>query len=155
MTLTAESFLEVVAPLLTWLRDRPVTAALAGDLDREFPSDGPTFNAIETACKDGLAAGWLGARGEPNLRWGRIVKPSPATHDFSIDVVSMENVAGPHHAHPNGEIDMVIPVDATATFDGHGRGWVVYPPGSDHHPTVSKGRAIVLYALPAGAIAFT
>jgi len=155
MTLTAESFVDVVAPLLTWLSDRPITAELAADLQREFPPGGSAFGAIEAACKEGLAAGWLGARGEPNLRWGRIVKPSAATHEFSIDVVSMENVAGPHHAHPNGEIDMVIPLDPTATFDGQGRGWVVYPPGSAHQPTVSKGRAIVLYALPGGAIAFT
>ncbi|HEV8020588.1 MAG TPA: DUF4863 family protein [Candidatus Lustribacter sp.] len=155
MTNTAASFVDVVAPLLTWLRDRPITTNLAADLERAFPPDGPAFAAIERACNDGLAAGWLGTRGEPNLRWGRIVKPSPASNDFSIDVVSMENVAGPHHAHPNGEIDMVIPLDATATFDGHGRGWVVYAPGSAHQPTVSNGRAIVLYALPAGAIAFT
>jgi hypothetical protein len=155
MTTTAESFVDVVAPLLTWLRDRPITAALAGELDRAFPPHGPDFAAIERACNDGVAGGWLCARGEPSLRWGRIVKPSPATNDFSIDVVSMENIAGPHHAHPNGEIDMVIPLDVTATFDGHGRGWVVYPPGSAHHPTVSNGRAIVLYVLPAGAIAFT
>jgi len=155
VTITAESFPEVVAPLLTCLHGRQITTQLAAELERAFPPGGADFNAIEAACKEGLAAGWLGARGELNLRWGRILKPSPATHDFSIDVVSMENVAGPHHAHPNGEIDMVMPLDATATFDGHSRGWVIYPPGSAHHPTVSNGRAIVLYALPNGAIAFT
>ena len=42
-----------------------------------------------------------------------------------------------------------------ARFDGHGAGWVVYGPGSAHSPTVTGGRALVLYLLPQGAIEFT
>ena len=67
----------------------------------------------------------------------------------------MCNLAGPHHVHPNGEIDLIMPLDATAQFDGHGAGWLVYPPGSAHPPTVTGGRALVLYLLPDGAIEFT
>ena len=48
-----------------------------------------------------------------------------------------------------------LPVDATATFDGQGAGWVVYGPGSAHSPTVAGGRVLVLYLLPQGAIEFT
>jgi len=70
-------------------------------------------------------------------------------------VVDMQPLAGPHHRHPNGEIDLVMPIEAGAEFDGHGAGWVVYEPGSAHHPTVTVGRALVLYLLPAGAIEFT
>ena len=44
---------------------------------------------------------------------------------------------------------------ATARFDGQGAGWVVYPADSAHVPTVSGGRALVLYLLPQGAIEFT
>jgi hypothetical protein len=40
-------------------------------------------------------------------------------------------------------------------FDGQAAGWKVYPPGSAHKPTVSGGRAYVLYLLPEGAIQFT
>ena len=40
-------------------------------------------------------------------------------HGFSVDVVDMDNVVGPHHAHPNGEIDLVMPMDADARFDDH------------------------------------
>ena len=54
-----------------------------------------------------------------------------------------------------GEIDLVMPLEPEAQFDGHGAGWVVYGPGSAHHPTVTRGRALVLYLLPAGAIEFT
>ena len=67
----------------------------------------------------------------------------------------MKDIAGPHHAHPQGEIDLVMPLDADACFDGRAAGWLVYPPGSAHRPTVSQGRALVLYLLPAGQIQFT
>lgn len=51
-------------------------------------------------------------------------------------------IAGPHHSHPRGEIDMIMPEP-------------VHGPGTAHHPTVSDGRAIVVYLLPQGAIRFT
>jgi hypothetical protein len=89
------------------------------------------------------------------IRYGRVVKPSEATHGFSVDVVDMQNVAGPHHRHPNGEIDLVMPLSGEARFDGRPAGWVVYGPGSAHRPTVSGGRALVLYLLPGGAIEFS
>ena len=50
---------------------------------------------------------------------------------------------------------MIMPVDTEALFDGKGRGWCVYEPGSAHHPTVSNGEALVLYLLPGGHIEFT
>jgi hypothetical protein len=67
----------------------------------------------------------------------------------------MGDCKGPHHRHPNGEIDMIMPLDANAKFDGRGKGWLVYPAGHAHNPTVSEGRALVLYLLPQGAIEFT
>lgn len=83
------------------------------------------------------------------------MKPSAASQGFSVDVVEMENIAGPHHRHPEGEIDMILPRSAEASFDGRGAGWLVYPPGSAHRPTVSGGRARVPYLLPKGKIEFT
>ena len=56
--------------------------------------------------------------------------------------------------HPNGEIDLIMPIEGDAAFDGHSAGWLVYAPGSAHEPTVSGGRAYVLYFLPEGAIQF-
>ena len=75
----------------------------------------------------------------------------------------MDEVVGPHHVHPNGEIDLVMPLagadglapGGAARFDGQAAGWKVYGPGSAHRPTVSGGRALVLYLLPEGAIQFT
>ena len=68
---------------------------------------------------------------------------------------NFENIAGPHHVHPSGEIDLIMPIDGAAQFDGRPAGWLVCPPGSAHKPTVSNGRALVLYLLPNGAIEFT
>ena len=54
-----------------------------------------------------------------------------------------------------GEIDLIMPLEGDALFDGHPAGWLVCPPGSAHRPTVSQGRALVLYLLPQGRIEFT
>jgi len=67
----------------------------------------------------------------------------------------MNDVAGGHHRHPTGEIDLIMPVDPEAKFDGRGAGWLVYGAGSAHRPTVTGGKALVLYLLPQGAIEFT
>ena len=67
----------------------------------------------------------------------------------------MQDVAGPHHSHPKGEIDLIMPIEGDALFDGRPAGWLVCPPGSAHRPTVSQGRALVLYLLPDGQIQFT
>jgi hypothetical protein len=95
------------------------------------------------------------SREHAGIKYGRVIKPGDATHGFSVDVVDMDNVAGGHHRHPTGEIDLVMPVSRAAAFDGRGAGWLVYEPGSAHVPTVSGGCALVLYLLPQGAIEFT
>ncbi len=66
----------------------------------------------------------------------------------------MPSLEGPHHCHPRGEIDLVMPIEGEARFDDHPAGWVVYAGGTAHHPTVSHGRALVLYLLPEGSIEF-
>jgi len=143
-----------IAEITAWLVGRPVDPTLMPELAQTFPPRSPLFDGLAKACREGVEDGWLANRGEMPLTWGRIIKPSPDTHGFSVDVVRMTNVAGPHHAHPQGEVDMVIPLDANARFDGQGAGWVVYGPGSAHSPTVTGGAAIVLYLLPDGEIQF-
>jgi hypothetical protein len=125
----------------------PLTAQLQGRT--------ATFTAIEAACHAGVAEGWLCNREGGGIKYGRIFKPADELHGFSVDVVDMADVAGPHHSHPQGEIDLVMPLAGDARFDGRAAGWVVYGPGSAHRPTVSQGRALVLYLLPAGEIVFT
>ena len=128
---------------------------LEARLNRDFAAQSDWFATATRLCHRGIAEGWLCGREAGGIKFGRCVKEGDATHGMSIDVVEMDDVVGPHHAHPNGEIDLVLPIDAEARFDGRGAGWKVYEPGSAHRPTVSGGKAIVLYLLPGGAIEFT
>lgn len=150
-----EDFQRLLEPVMSTVDHRPVDQQLAEALNTEFPGDGEAFNAIEAACHSAIAAGWMCAQGGDGRRFGRVIEPSGETHELSVDVVDLENVVGPHHRHPNGEICMVMPVDEDARFNGHSRGWCVFEPGSSHYPTVKGGRSLVLYMLPAGAIEFT
>ena len=148
-------FEKLVKPVVDAIGDKAIDAALATFLEQEFPPDGPVFRAIEAACHVAIAEGWMCNREQGGIKFGRITKPGGALGKFSIDVVQMADVKGPHHRHPRGEIDMVMPITEGAEFDGHSRGWCVYGPDSAHHPTVSGGEALVLYLLPDSAIEFT
>ena len=146
---------QALAPLTAQLAGRPLDKALDAWLNAEAGPGSASYAAIAAACKAGVAEGWLCNREGGGIRYGRIFKPAPELDGFSVDVVDMQDIAGPHHSHPNGEIDLLMPVEGDALFDGRPAGWVVYPPGSAHRPTVSRGRALVLYLLPQGAIQFT
>lgn len=153
--MNVEEFQRMLQPVLDAAGGRPVDQELAALLNTEFPPDGETFRGIESACHAAIDAGWMCAQGGAGRRFGRIIEPRESTHDLSVDVVDLENVVGPHHRHPNGEICMVMPVDAEARFNGHPRGWCVFEADSDHFPTVKGGRSLVLYLLPGGEIDFT
>jgi hypothetical protein len=141
--------------LTAQLQGRALDASLDAWLNTHAGPGSATFAAVEGACRAGVAEGWLCNREGGGIKYGRIFKPAPELHGFSVDVVDMTDVAGPHHSQPQGEIDLVMPLDGDALFDGRPAGWVVYGPGSAHRPTVSQGRALVLYLLPAGEIVFT
>ena len=153
--MTPAEFRLEIAALTQRLAGRPLDAALDTWLNAEAGPGTDAYTRLKATCQAGAAAGWLCNREGGGIRYGRIFKPADDLHGFSVDVVDMHNVAGPHHSHPNGEIDLLMPLEGDALFDGRPAGWIVYPPGSGHHPTVSQGRALVLYLLPAGAIIFT
>ena len=152
---SVEDFSALIAGFAATLAGRPLDDTLAAELNRDHPAGSPTYEAIFAACQAGVAAGWMCQHEGGGIRYGRVIKPSPATHGYSVDVVEMADVVGPHHSHPNGEIDLVMPLQGDARFDGQPAGWKVYGPGSAHKPTVTGGRALVLYLLPEGAIQFT
>lgn len=153
--MTPEMFFPLIAKVTGKIAGRQLDARLADFLKSEFPATGADFQAIFSACEQAIAAGWMCTREGGGIKYGRAIKSSPASQGFSVDVVDMENVKGPHHRHPLGEIDMIMPLSGDAKFDGHGRGWLVYPSDSAHSPTVTGGRALVLYLLPDGAIEFS
>lgn len=153
--MNVQEFQSLLEPVLNVAADKPVDQSLADFLNRQFPPDGEVFRTIEEACHAAISAGWMCAQGGEGRRFGRVIEPAHETHGLSVDVVDLENIVGPHHRHPNGEICMVMPVDEDARFNGHPRGWCVFEAGSDHFPTVKGGRSLVLYMLPGGEIQFT
>ncbi|MCP4235516.1 MAG: DUF4863 family protein [Aestuariibacter sp.] len=151
----SSKFQSLLQPVTRFIAGQQLSAALADDLDLQFPPDGATFEAIEQACHEAIAEGWMCTHGAEGRRFGRVIEPSPETGMLSVDVVELQDIVGPHHRHPSGEVCMIMPVNGDALFDGKGRGWCVYEPGSAHHPTVTNGKALVLYMLPDGKIEFT
>ena len=152
---TPKQFEQLVAPVARFAQGRALDTALQADLNLKFPPGGEPFEQIRAACHAGIAAGWLCAQGDAKRRFGRIFEAGDATHGFSVDVVDITDLVGNHHRHPTGEIDMIMPVTPQARFDDKGAGWLVYPPDSAHRPTVSGGRALILYLLPEGKIEWT
>lgn len=150
-----EKFESLVKQITGAIAGRAVDGGLGEYLNAEFGAGGDTFRALAESCRQGVAEGWLCKHEQGGIKFGRVIKPGEATHGFSVDVVEMADLAGPHHSHPKGEIDMIIPDSGGAKFDGHGEGWLVYGPGTAHKPTVTGGRALVLYLLPGGEIEFT
>lgn len=153
--MTPDKFRAQIAGLTAQLAGRTLDAELDAWLNREHGAGSATYAELKASCEAGVADGWLCNREGGGIKYGRIFKPSDDLQGFSVDVVDMRDIAGPHHVHPNGEIDLVMPIDGGARFDGRPAGWVVMPPGSAHRPTVNQGRALVLYLLPQGAIEFT
>lgn len=157
--MTLEAFRHEIAAVATEiaaeLAGRTPDAALDDWLNARHGAGSATFARLDALCRQGVADGWLCQREGGGIRYGRVFKPDDALARFSVDVVDMTDIAGPHHVHPNGEIDLILPIDPEARFDGRPAGWLVCPPGSAHRPTVSGGRALVLYLLPEGSIEFT
>ena len=153
--MSAEHFRAQIVELSAAIAGRPVDAALDAWLNAEHGAQSSTYAALKASCEQGVAEGWLCNREGGGIRYGRIFKPADDLQGFSVDVVDMRDIAGPHHVHPQGEIDLIMPLDDGATFDGRPAGWCVYPAGSAHSPTVRNGRALVLYLLPQGQIEFT
>ena len=153
--MTTTEFRDLLSQVTARLKDRPLNADLEALLNHEFPVEGPVTRAIFGACRDAIAAGWMCNREAGGIRYGRVIKPDAALGRFSVDVVEMTDLAGPHHRHPHREIDLIMPRTSGATFDGRPAGWLVYGPDSSHAPTVAGGTAWVLYLLPQGAIEFT
>jgi len=150
-----ERFTNIIAGLTSRIAGKPLDTSLQQELNASVPPDSREYREIMDACRAAIDAGWMCNREAGGVKFSRVIKPGPRTHGFSVDVVDMQDVVGPHHSHPNGEIDLIMPLEGDATFDGRPAGWCVYGPGTAHHPTVAQGRALVLYLLPEGQIQFT
>ncbi|MDA7965067.1 DUF4863 family protein [Ruegeria sp.] len=150
-----QDFTQLLDKIAETIAQDALDEGLEAKLNRDFPPSSDTFQTLARLCAEGERDGWLMAREAGGIRFGRAIKPGEIAGDFSVDVVRMKDVRGPHHVHTTGEIGAIIPLEGAPQFDGKGEGWYVYGPGSDHHPTVSGGDAYILYLLPEGAIEFT
>jgi hypothetical protein len=153
--MSVENFTQLVSKVTDQIGSKPVDKNLQSFLNETFPPNSQVFKDIRNACEKGISEGWMCQYENGGVKYGRVVKPTPVLNNCSIDVVEMANAKGMHHGHSEGEIDMIMPIDANAKFDGHPAGWLVYEPGSAHSPTVTDGKAWILYLLPNGKIEFT
>jgi len=153
--MSQQHFRELIGDLTSRIAGRALDAELDAWLNEHHGPGTPSFDAIQQACAEGVSQGWMCNREGGGIRYGRVLKADDDLQRFSVDVVDMQDIAGPHHLHPLGEIDLIMPLEGDAHFDGRPAGWCVYPPGSQHRPTVTQGRALVLYLLPEGQIEFT
>ncbi len=120
-------------------------------LHRAFAPEGPAGLALRQDLLAALEAGTICDRGKGEIRWSRLARPDATPHDVSIDFVWMSG-PGIHHRHPRGEVNLCFAVEGQPRFDGQPEGWVVFPPGSAHVPTVTGGRMLIAYFLPGGAV---
>jgi hypothetical protein len=150
--MSKESFQDLIQTVTSAVAGKTLDKDLAAEMNATFPIDSDTVKRIQAACEAAIADGWMCGQEYGGIKFGRVIKD---VDGFSVDVVHMADVVGPHHRHPKGEIDLIMPIDGDAKFDNHGAGWVVYGPGSAHNPTVTDGTALVLYLLPDGEIEFT
>ena len=120
-------------------------------LEKLAPFVSPHLKRIEALAKKGADEGWLLPKtAGPKVRFGRFLKDFGG---YSVDFVWMEGPAA-GHTHTNGEINLGFAMSGKPLFDGHPPGWVVFPPGSHHIPTVTGGEMLLVYFLPGGAVAW-
>ena len=153
--ITPAELRRLVAQVTARIEGRPLDAGLQAWLNEQIGPQSELYQQLKAACETGARAGWLCTQTNGRVRFSRIFEPAADLHGFSVDVVDMDDVAGRHHEHPTGEIDLVMPQEGDARFDGHSAGWVVYGPGTAHSPTTTGGRLLVMYLLPQGQIRFT
>jgi len=153
--MTQSAFESLLGEVAAAIAERPLDDDLQAFLNAEYPADGEVVARIAAHCVEGEAEGWVCGREAGGIAFGRVIRPGGAAGPFSVDVVRMADIKGPHHRHPRGEIDLILPLEGAPAFDGVAAGWCVYPPGSAHRPTVTGGSAHVLYLLPEGEIEFT
>jgi hypothetical protein len=150
-----EEAFRIIHRLCDDIRSKPLDQDLAAFLNDEYGAGSETYEALASLLKAGVEEGWVGyveIEGA-DYRRGRIAEPSDATAGMSVETGLLRDVKGQYHCHTNGEINMVMPLEEHATFCGKGAGWQVFPPKSEHFPTV-VGRALILFFLPGGEIEY-
>jgi hypothetical protein len=156
MTVTTGSLLALLeAPMAAAAAvDLSDPAAARAALHASFPPEGVAGRALRDALVAAVETGVICERGKDPVRYSRLATPDATEHALSVDFVWMSGPGIPHR-HPRGEVNLCFSVEGRARFDGQPEGWVVFPPGSEHVPTVTGGRMLICYFLPGGAVEWT
>jgi hypothetical protein len=165
---------ELIARSATFLKEiknKTAGAELEHWLNKNYGPGTALYDELAKLIRIGVEEGWA-ANAEvsgPHYRRSRLVEPSEATDYFSITAVYMDSMApgvddtakvlrGDYHAHPYGELNMVVPMTPGAELAGplgwQGAGWTCPAPGSHHYPEARGGAVIALFFLPAGRISY-
>lgn len=160
---TRQELINRSVPFLKEIRNRTAGTELEQWLNATYGPGTPLYEDLAKLIKAGVEEGWA-ANVEidgPHYRRSRIAVPSEETEYFSITAVYMDSQArfrGQYHAHPYGELNMVVPIDPGAQLMGpngwSSAGWTAPGPGSHHYPEVQGGALIALFYLPAGRISY-
>jgi hypothetical protein len=170
-TSTKDEFLARCIPFLQEIKDMTTSTEVEQWLNSNYGVESELYNDLSRLIVLGMKEGWVAdvEIGGPRYRRAQLVAPSAETFFFSITGVLMDSTdnvqnnpegsfRGGYHAHPYGEINLVVPLDEGAALAGpngwcHG-GWTAPAPGSHHFPEVKGGAVVSLTFLPAGRIAF-
>jgi hypothetical protein len=146
------TLIELLTPVLQRCAELDLADAAGSReiLEQEFPLSGDWAGPLREHALLGLKQGWLCNREAGGARFSRVAKAG-AAQGFSIDAVLLSG-DGPPHRHTRGEVNCLLPLEGTPVFCGHGPGWAVFPPGSEHVPSVRNGSMLIFYMLPDGAI---
>ena len=166
-----EALIARCIPFFQEVKDRTPGPELEQWLNRTHGPGSKLYDELARLITAGVQEGWA-ANVEingPRYRRSKLCEPSATTLYFSITTVYMNSMAGTddvetvfrgdEHAHPYGEINLVVPLDATARLFGPnngwcGAGWTSPAPGSQHFPEAQGGALIALFFLPSGRISY-
>ena len=166
-----DELIECCLPFLAEVTDMTAGSEAERWLNERKGPGSVVYDTLARLIKRGVEDGWA-ANVELDgaiYRRSRLLEPSERTHHFSITAVYMDSrgntqgnpdgsYRGQYHAHPYGELNMVIPVTPGAALAGPNgwceAGWTAPPPGSHHYPEAKGGAVIALFFLPAGRIAY-
>lgn len=150
--MSIESLIDALAPVLNRLPSLDLTepGAAIEMLNMEYPLHTEFGDRLRELAKQGVEAGWLCDREMGDSKFSRVAKPE-AGNGYSIDAVLLWG-DGPWHKHTKGEVNCMIAWEGEPEFCGFKEGWAVFPPGSQHVPSVKGGKMMIFYMLPEGAV---
>ena len=123
--------------------------AATARLSERHPLDDVDIVVIRELLAAGLRDGWLVLNEmRPGVQQGCVCE---RLGGYSVSALFIEG-QGRGHTHPEGEVGLGFVWSGDPRIDGHGAGWVVFPPGSHHVPEVVGGRMLLLFFRPHGEV---